>query len=84
MDVKYRTVASPKEGLEALRNGEIDALAYDRPILAWMIREGGLTADLGEVTFEPQDYALRFAARAAAKGRQCRAARSGAVGLVEG
>jgi polar amino acid transport system substrate-binding protein len=58
MRVKYRTVASPKEGLEALRTGKIDALAYDRPILAWMIREGGLTADLSEVTFEPQDYAI--------------------------
>jgi ABC-type amino acid transport substrate-binding protein len=58
MHVKYGTVASPKEGLDALRNGKIDALAYDRPILAWMIREGGLTADLSEVTFEPQDYAI--------------------------
>jgi ABC-type amino acid transport substrate-binding protein len=49
MHVKYTTVASPKNGLEALRNGKIDALAYDRPILAWMIREGGLTADRGDV-----------------------------------
>ncbi|WP_407175157.1 transporter substrate-binding domain-containing protein [Bradyrhizobium sp. STM 3562] len=58
MRVKYRTVASPKEGFEALRKGTIDAFAYDRPILAWMIRQGGLSAELSEVRFEPQDYAI--------------------------
>jgi len=60
MRVKYRTVPSANDGFEALRKGTIDAFAYDRPILAWMIRQGGLGAgaELSEVTFEPQDYAI--------------------------
>jgi len=58
MRFKYRTVPSANDGFEALRKGTIDAFAYDRPILAWMIRQGGLSADLSEVTFEPQDYAI--------------------------
>lgn len=58
MRIKYTTVPSPKEGFEALRKGRIDALAYDQPILAWMIREGGLSAELSGVRFEPQDYAI--------------------------
>lgn len=58
MRVRYRKVPSANDGFEALRKGTIDALAYDRPILAWMIRERGLSAELTEVTFEPQDYAI--------------------------
>ena len=58
MQIRYRTVSSPQKGFDALKDGSIDALVYDRPILAWMIRRGGLAADLSEVTFEPQDYAI--------------------------
>jgi polar amino acid transport system substrate-binding protein len=58
MRVKYRTVPSANDGFEALRKGTIDAFAYDRPILAWMIQQRGLSAELSEVTFEPQDYAI--------------------------
>ncbi|WP_244425478.1 transporter substrate-binding domain-containing protein [Bradyrhizobium sp. STM 3843] len=58
MRIRYKTVISPQKGFDALKNGSIDAFVYDRPILAWMIRRGGLTADLSEVTFEPQDYAI--------------------------
>jgi ABC-type amino acid transport substrate-binding protein len=58
MRVKYKTVPSPEAGFTALGKGTIDAFAYDRPILAWMIRKGGLAADLSDVTFEPQNYAI--------------------------
>jgi polar amino acid transport system substrate-binding protein len=58
MRIKYRTVASAAQGFVALQRGSIDALAYDRPILAWMIRQDGLSAELTDVTFEPQDYAI--------------------------
>ncbi len=58
MRIKYTTVPSPRQGFEALRKGRIDAFAYDQPILAWMIREGGLSAELSGVRFEPQDYAI--------------------------
>jgi len=59
MRIRYRTVVSPKDGLEALQAGTIDALAYDRPILAWMIRQdGSAPVELTDVTFEPQSYAI--------------------------
>jgi polar amino acid transport system substrate-binding protein len=58
MRVTYRTVPSAAQGFEELRNGTIDALAYDRPILAWMIRQESLPAELTDVTFEPQAYAI--------------------------
>ena len=59
MRIKYRTVVSPKDGFEALQDGTIDALAYDRPILAWMIRQDGSSSiELADVTFEPQSYAI--------------------------
>ena len=59
MRIKYRTVVSPKDGFEALQDGTIDALAYDRPILAWMIRQDASSSiELADVTFEPQSYAI--------------------------
>lgn len=59
MRIKYRTVVSPKDGFEALQQGTIDALAYDRPILAWMIHQDASSSiELADVTFEPQSYAI--------------------------
>ena len=59
MRIKYRTVVSPKDGFEALQDGTIDALVYDRPILAWIIRQDGSSSvELTDVTFEPQSYAI--------------------------
>jgi polar amino acid transport system substrate-binding protein len=56
--IKFQAFTSPAQGFSALQNGSIDAFAYDRPILAWMIRQGGLSAELTDVTFEPQRYAI--------------------------
>ena len=59
MRIKYKTVASLKDGFQSLQKGKIDALAYDRPILAWMIRQGDLAGvQLTDVTFQPQSYAI--------------------------
>ena len=59
MRVKYKTMVSPKDGFEALQAGTIDALVYDRPILAWMIRQSDSSSiELTDVTFEPQNYAI--------------------------
>jgi ABC-type amino acid transport substrate-binding protein len=58
MRIEYRAVASAAQGFRALQRGSIDALAYDRPILAWMIRQGGQSAELTDVVFEPQSYAI--------------------------
>jgi polar amino acid transport system substrate-binding protein len=56
--IKFRAFTSPAQGFGALQAGSIDAFVYDRPILAWMIRQGGLAAELTDVTFEPQSYAI--------------------------
>jgi ABC-type amino acid transport substrate-binding protein len=58
MRIDYRTVPSPLDGFDELKKGTIDALAYDRPILAWLIRQRGFSAELADVTFEPQQYAI--------------------------
>jgi polar amino acid transport system substrate-binding protein len=58
MRIKYSTVASPLDGFEAMQKGAVDALTYDRPILAWLIRQHRLSAELTDVTFDPQDYAI--------------------------
>jgi polar amino acid transport system substrate-binding protein len=59
MRIKYTTVVSPKDGFEALENGTIDAMAYDRPILAWMIRQNSSSSiELTDVIFEQQSYAI--------------------------
>jgi ABC-type amino acid transport substrate-binding protein len=58
MRIDYRTVPSPLDGFDELKKGTIDALAYDRPILAWLIRQRRFSAELADVTFEPQQYAI--------------------------
>jgi ABC-type amino acid transport substrate-binding protein len=58
MHIRFNTVTTPAEGFKALQNGSVDALAYDKPILAWIIRQGGVDAELTDVTFEPQSYAI--------------------------
>ena len=63
--VRYRKIPSTTQGFEALRDGTIDAFAYDRPILAWMIRQGSLSAELTDVTFDPQNYAIALRSDAA-------------------
>jgi polar amino acid transport system substrate-binding protein len=56
--IKFQSFASPAAAFNALRDGSIDAFVYDRPIMAWMIRHSGLAAELTDVTFEPQSYAI--------------------------
>jgi polar amino acid transport system substrate-binding protein len=57
MRIKFQSLTSTAQGFSALQDGSIDAFVYDRPILAWMIRHGG-RAELTDVTFEPQSYAI--------------------------
>lgn len=57
--IDYKSYPTVKDGFAALQTGRIDALAYDRPILAWMIRQDRrLQAELADVTFEQQSYAI--------------------------
>ena len=55
----YRGFATPDDGLKALRAQSIDAFVYDKPLLAWIIRQSFLsTVELIDTTFAPQEYAF--------------------------
>jgi len=57
--IVHSVLPSPQDGLQALRRGKIDALVYDRPLLAWLIRQQGLSSiDLTDLMLEPQRYAI--------------------------
>jgi polar amino acid transport system substrate-binding protein len=55
--VGYRKFAAPEDGLKALRAHAIDALVYDRPLLAWVIRQDfSSSIELVDTTFDDQEY----------------------------
>ena len=57
--IAYRTFADVEAALLALKEGQIDALVYDRPLLLWLVRER--YSELLRVlnaTFDPQDDAI--------------------------
>ena len=57
--IAYRTFATPDDGLKALRAHSIDALVYDKPLLAWLIRQSfSSSIELVDMTFDVQDYAF--------------------------
>jgi polar amino acid transport system substrate-binding protein len=59
MRISYQKFPTPHDGLVALRKNTIDALVYDRPLLAWIIqRDFSSSIELIDTTFEPQEYAF--------------------------
>jgi len=45
--------------LEAIKKGKLDALLYDRPILAWNVRKNFMDEiDVLEMVFAPENYAI--------------------------
>ena len=57
--IGYRKFATPEEGIKALRAHSIDAFVYDKPLLAWIIRQNfSSSIELIDTTFDPQEYAL--------------------------
>ena len=57
--IVHSVLRSPQDGLDALRRGKIDAFVYDRPLLAWIIRQQNLSSlDLTDLMLEPQRYAI--------------------------
>jgi ABC-type amino acid transport substrate-binding protein len=57
--VAYSTYASAREGLDAVKSGRIDALVYDRPILAWLANsEFSSSIEVLETVFDKQSYAI--------------------------
>lgn len=57
--IAYRTFADAEAGLSALKEGRIDALVYDRPLLLWLVREHySDSLRVLNATFDPQYYAI--------------------------
>jgi polar amino acid transport system substrate-binding protein len=57
--ITYRKFATPEDGLKALREHSLDAFVYDKPLLAWIIREHfSSSIELVDATFASQEYAF--------------------------
>ena len=57
--ITYRKFATPEDGLKALREHTLDAFVYDKPLLAWIIRERfSSSIELIDATFASQEYAF--------------------------
>ena len=57
--LKFHSYETLGEGLKALRAGRIDAFVYDKPLLAWAIRQGYASRlKLLDISIETQNYAF--------------------------
>ena len=57
--IEYRVFATPRDGLQALKAGTLDAFVYDRPLLAWLAnQEFGSSVQVLDATFDRQNYAI--------------------------
>ncbi len=56
--IGFRTYPTAAAGLRAAESGRIDAFVYDRPLLAWILRQDFPQLDLTPVTLDPQNYAF--------------------------
>jgi polar amino acid transport system substrate-binding protein len=57
--IPYRRFPSPHDGLAAIRGGTLDAFVYDKPLLAWIVREQfASSAEMLDVTFDQQMYGI--------------------------
>jgi ABC-type amino acid transport substrate-binding protein len=61
-DLEFTSYATAADAVEALADGEVEAVVYDRPILRWLVqrRDDASLRVLAEV-FDRQDYALVLA-----------------------
>jgi polar amino acid transport system substrate-binding protein len=57
--IAHRGFTTLEDGIKALKGGRIDAIVYDKPLLAWFIREKYFSSvELLDITFDPQNYAF--------------------------
>ena len=57
--IAYRRFANLQDGLNAVRARRLDAFVYDKPLLAWAIRQRySSSLELVDATFDPQEYAF--------------------------
>lgn len=58
--LRHEELATAEEGLEAVAEGEADAMVYDQPILRYLAKGSGRSLRVLPQTFERQDYAVAF------------------------
>jgi ABC-type amino acid transport substrate-binding protein len=57
--ISHRSFPSAQEGLKALEAGAIDAFAYDKPLLTWIVlQEFSNTLRVLDFSFDSQNYAI--------------------------
>lgn len=57
--IEFQRYDSIQDGLNAVRAGKIDAFVYDKPLLAWSLRQKySYSIRLLDIVFEPQEYAF--------------------------
>jgi polar amino acid transport system substrate-binding protein len=61
--ISFEGFPNAKDGLQAIRDGKIDAFVYDRPLLAWTINQDFRSSvTLLDVVFDQQHYAFALPA----------------------
>jgi polar amino acid transport system substrate-binding protein len=61
--IRFESYPTAKAGVQAIRDGKLDAFVYDRPLLAWTINEDFRSSvQLLDVTFDQQHYAFALPA----------------------
>jgi ABC-type amino acid transport substrate-binding protein len=57
--IKFQSYKTLDDGLKALRAGRLDAFVYDKPLLAWSLRQGYASRlKLLDITIDTQNYAF--------------------------
>ncbi|MGH7211179.1 MAG: transporter substrate-binding domain-containing protein, partial [Acetobacteraceae bacterium] len=56
--IAFRAYPTAAGGLRAAQSGQIDAFVYDRPLLAWILRQDFPQLDLTPITLDAQNYAF--------------------------
>jgi polar amino acid transport system substrate-binding protein len=57
--IRYQVFATPQDGLDALKAGTLDAFVYDKPLLAWIVRQHfASSAAMLEFSFDEQMYGI--------------------------
>ena len=57
--ISFESYPNAKAGLQAIRDGKLDAFVYDRPLLAWTINQDFRSSvQLLDVVFDQQHYAF--------------------------
>lgn len=56
--IMFRTYPTAADGLRTAQSGQIDAFVYDRPLLAWILRQDFPRLDLTPIALDTQNYAF--------------------------